>query len=191
MPKQRIDKEMVVRAAFELARAGGLESVTLKDIAASLGCSVQPIYSYCRSMDGLRAEVCSMARDFVREYVCARLDRDDLFHSTGRAYVRLAGEERHIWRMFVLCRRDSAASLGELYRAETDPRMAGAIAAQLGLTEDSARQLHLNMLVYTLGLCAVFSAASPELPAKDIYSQQEQAFCAFLNAAREEDRHGE
>lgn len=190
MPKQRISKEMVVRAAFELARDEGLENVTVKDIAARLDCSVQPIYSYCRSMDGLRREVCRMARDFVREYVAGLLDEDDLFRSTGRAYVRLAGEQRHIWRMFIQCPRGSASGLGELYASEADPRMARAIAAQLGLSEDTARRLHLNMLIYTLGLCAVFSVTSPKLPDDEIYAQQEQAFNIFLRAAGEEETHG-
>ena len=33
MPKQRITKEMVVDAAFELARSGGMEQVMVKTIA--------------------------------------------------------------------------------------------------------------------------------------------------------------
>lgn len=54
MPKQKITKEMVVEAAFSLTREKGLENVTVKDIAGALSCSVQPIYSYCDSMEGLR-----------------------------------------------------------------------------------------------------------------------------------------
>ena len=42
MPKQKITKEMVVNAAFELARSGGMEQVLVKSIAEKLGCSVQP-----------------------------------------------------------------------------------------------------------------------------------------------------
>ena len=191
MPKQRIDKDTVVHAAFELARAKGLENVTVKDIASMLNCSVQPIYSYCRSMDGLRNEVCRMAVDFVREYVAARTDKKDLFRSTGRAYVRLAGEEGNILRMFIFRRRENISGLDELYASETDPRLPAAIAAQLGLSVENARRLHLNMLVYTLGLCAIFSVTSPELPVDEIYRQQEMAFDAFLSAAREEEKHGE
>ena len=46
MPKQRITKEMVVEAAFEIARNDGMEQVLVKNIAEKIGCSVQPIYSY-------------------------------------------------------------------------------------------------------------------------------------------------
>ena len=91
MPKQRITKEMVVDAAFEIAKSSGMEQVLVKNIADRIGCSVQPIYSYCRNMDGLRRDVAARVRCFVREYVAERIDRDDLFRSTGRAYIP-AGE---------------------------------------------------------------------------------------------------
>jgi len=44
MPKQRITKEMVVAAAFEIAREQGMEQVLVKNIADKIGCSVQPIF---------------------------------------------------------------------------------------------------------------------------------------------------
>ena len=85
MPKQRITKDMVVEAAFEIARQGGMEKVMVKSIADKLGCSAQPIYSYCTSMEGLREEVENRARCFIEEYMKARIDKEDLFRSTGRA----------------------------------------------------------------------------------------------------------
>lgn len=65
MPKQRITKEMVVDAAFEIARKDGIEKATVKTIAEKLGCSVQPIYSYCKNMDGLKNDVAEKARTFI------------------------------------------------------------------------------------------------------------------------------
>mgnify|MGYP000122732709 FL=1 len=47
MPKQKITREMVIEAAFDIARREGMEKVIVKNIADKLGCSVQPIYSYC------------------------------------------------------------------------------------------------------------------------------------------------
>ena len=182
MPKQKITKEMVVDAAFELAREGGMERVLVKEIAARLGCSVQPIYSYCRSMDGLRKDVYQRARDFVREY----LGRDGGgFQSTGQAYVRLAREEPELFKLFTLCPREGVACLDDLYRTEADPHMANGIAGELGLEEAAARRLHLNMIIYTIGLGAVFAVADPGIPPEEIYTWQEQAYRAFLSQERE------
>ena len=57
MPKQRITKDIVIAAAFEIARTSGMEQVLVKNIADKIGCSVQPIYSYCNNMEGLRQDV--------------------------------------------------------------------------------------------------------------------------------------
>lgn len=186
MPKQRITKEMVVDAAFQLAREGGMERVLVKDIAARLGCSVQPIYSYCQNMEGLRRDVFRRVGGFVREYFA---QSGGGFQSTGQAYVRLAREEPELFKIYTLHPREGVACLDDLYRTEASPDMAGMIAGELGLDEDAARRLHLNMIIYTIGLGAVFSVSQPGIPAEELYACQEQAYWAFLNQEKEEYPH--
>ena len=113
MPKQKITKEMVVEAAFELAREQGLEGVMVKNLAEKLGCSVQPIYSYCRSMDGLYREVYLKSERFMREYLAGHIDKEDFFRSTGYAYIQMAKEEPNIFRMFLLHQREGVMSLDD------------------------------------------------------------------------------
>lgn len=84
MPKQRITKEIVVHAAFEIARNSGMEQVLVKNIADKIGCSVQPIYSYCKNMDGLRTDVVEQTNIFIRQYISEHIDKENLFASTGR-----------------------------------------------------------------------------------------------------------
>lgn len=190
MPKQKITKEMVVDAAFALAREGGMEQVLVKNLADRLGCSVQPVYSYCRNMEGLRREVEARAMEFVREYVAARVDEQDLFRSTGRAHLKLAGEEPHIFKIFILHQREGISSLEELYQKETAPQMAERIGAQLKLGEEAARELHLHMLIYTLGLGTIFSVTRPGISAEEIVLQQEKAYEAFLCFFEKEGTNG-
>ena len=88
MPTQKITKEMVITAAFEIARSSGMEQVMVKNIADKLGCSVQPIYSYCKNIDGLRQDVITKVNHFLQEYLSTHIDKNDLFRSTGKAYIR-------------------------------------------------------------------------------------------------------
>lgn len=180
MPKQRLSKEMVVDAAFEIARKDGIDKATVKAIAEKLGCSVQPIYSYCRNMDGLRNDVSDRARAFVQEYVGGAVDREDLFRSTGRAYVRLAKEEPHIFRLFLFQERKNIFSLDDLYRTETNPAVAEMVAKNLNLSKEDAEQLHLNMLIYTIGIGTIFSVTASSISEDEIFRQQERAYQAFL-----------
>ncbi len=183
MPKQRITKEMVVDAAFSLARQGGMEQVMVKNIAQKLGCSVQPIYSYCTNMDGLRKDVENKARSFLQEYIASRLDKNDLFRSTGHAYLQLAKEEPNILKIFILQKRENISSFDDLYRLETDPRIPEMIAKDLNIHIEEAKLLHLHMLIYTIGIGTIFSVTVPGISIEEIYDQQELAYRAFLRQA--------
>ena len=188
MPKQRITKEMVVNAAFEIARNSGMEQVMVKNIADKIGCSVHPIYSYCKNMDSLRQDVVEQTNRFIQENVAAHIDKDDLFRSTGRLYIRLAQEEPHLFRIFILHRRKGISSLNDLYQSETNPHVAEVIASDLHISVAQAKQLHLNMLIYTIGIGTIFSVTTPGISADEIYIQQEAAYEAFLKQALEHDK---
>lgn len=183
MPKQRITKEMIIDAAFEIARNSGMEQVMVKNIADRLGCSVQPIYSYCKNMEGLRQEVSARVCQFIEEYAAAHVDLDDLFRSTGKAYLQLSKEEPYLFKIFILHQRTGISSLDEFYQSQASADTAGFIARDLGISVSQAKRLHLNMLVYTIGLGAIFSVTTPGISAEEIFAQQEVAYEAFLNQA--------
>lgn len=185
MPKQRITKEMVVNAAFELARTGGMEQVLVKTIAEKLGCSVQPIYSYCKNMDKLRRDIERQAKEFIQDYLAAHIDKEDLFRSTGKAYIQVVKKEPHLFRLFILQQREGISSLKELYQTEASPEIAPAIAQKYDIPLAKAKYLHLNMLVYTIGLGTIFSVSTPGIAAEEIFSLQENACQAFLKQLSE------
>lgn len=186
MPKQRITREMIVDAAFELARQEGIASVQVKEIAGRLHCSVQPIYSYCESAEGLREAVMDRADAFLRERIAAQIDPQDPFRSTGMAYLRAAQEEPRLYELFLLRRRENVCSLEALYRTQAEPDMARAIAQKLNLLLERARALHLNMMVYTIGMGAIL--ATTNVPAAEAMAQLERAYDAFFASKKEEER---
>lgn len=180
MPKQKMTKDAIVEAAFEIARERGMEHVLVKNIAEKLGCSVQPIYSYCHNMDGLRQDVTDKTCAFIKKYIADHIEGDDVFAGTGKAFIRLAKQEPHLFKIFILHPRDGISSLHDLYRTESDPCIAEDISEKLHISTERAKQLHLHMLIYTIGLGTIFSVCSPGISADDIYTQQEDAYAAFL-----------
>lgn len=186
MPKQKITKDMVIDAAFELARNDGMEQVIVKNIAEKLGCSVQPIYSYCSNMGSLRSDVMKKAGCFVQQYLKEHTDPDNPFPSTGHAFVRLAKEEPNIFKMFILRPRDDISSLEELYQSETDIKTVKSIADRLNISLPQAKSLHLNMLIYTIGIGTIFSVTTPGISPDEIFARQETAYRAFLKQTLED-----
>ena len=49
-PKVKITKEMIIDAAFEIARSEGAENINARTVSKKLGCSTQPVmYHFKRS----------------------------------------------------------------------------------------------------------------------------------------------
>ncbi|MDE6847514.1 MAG: TetR/AcrR family transcriptional regulator [Lachnospiraceae bacterium] len=192
MPKQRITKEMIVEAAFGIARESGQDSVLVKEIAGRLNCSVQPIYSYCSSMEGLKKDLIIRVRQFVQDYVEEYIamhggaNTNDFFKMTGHAYVQLAEAEPHIFQMFILHEREEIDSLDALYQAECHPDMAQHIAENLHIDICKARMLHRNMMIYNVGIGTILATASPGISVNEIYEQLDIAYQAFLRQGMEE-----
>ncbi len=68
---------------------------------------------------------------------------------------------------------------------QSGPGMAGTIAGELGISLEQAKELHLNMLIYTIGMGTIFSVANPGIPAQEIFARQEKAYQAFLQYAEQ------
>lgn len=188
MPKQRITRDMVIATAFDIARNDGMEHVMVKTIAAKLHCSVQPIYSYCENMADLRQAVIMKVREFIQVYMKQHIDRNNVFQSSGQAYVQLAKEEPHLYKLFILHEREHISSLQDLYETETSADMASFIGKEYHIDEKAAKQLHLHMLIYTIGIGTIFSVTKPGIDPEEIYAQQESAFKAFLHQLKTNDK---
>ena len=181
MPKQKITKEMIVEAAFNIARAEGEDKIMAKTIAAYLNCSVQPIYSYCSCMDGLKSDLICRTSLFIQEFLKNHIDKTDYFKSTGHAYIKLAKEEPHLFKLYFFRSRDHIHSLKDLYETETNPNIAPFIAESLGVTLEEAKELHLNMLIYNMGIAVVLAASGPDFDSAELHQKLETAYAAFLD----------
>ena len=140
----------------------------------------QVIYSYCNNMEGLYRDVEEKAACFIQEYLSSHIDKNNFFQSTGHTYIQLAKEEPHIFRMFILRKRESIHSLEDLYQNEANPQMAQFIADDLGVSLTKAKELHLNMLIYTIGIGTILATAAPDIFTDEIFARQEAAYTAFL-----------
>lgn len=184
MPKQRITKEMVVDAAFALARERGMDAVQVKNVAAALGCSVQPVYCYCENIEGLKALVTERAAQYLQKYVAGRLDERDRFRSLGRAYASFAREEPQLYRLYFLRPRPQAASLEEIFAAEGDPAVPPALADTLGLALSQAKDLYFQMMIFNTGLSFMLTSLGENADPGQVEELQAGAWAAFAAAAR-------
>ena len=99
-PKVKFQKSEIVDAALRVARVKG--DVTARDVAAELGVSTRPIFTYYRSMEELKRDVRQAAGDVYRRYAEEGLRQEFPFLGFGQQYLRFAREEPQLYRLLFL-----------------------------------------------------------------------------------------
>lgn len=93
-----------------------------------------------------------------------------------------------MFQLFIIHKRDGVASFDDLYEKEAGAHVAGFIARALGISLPAARALHLNMLIYTVGVGTILATTAPGIPMEEAAAQLEQAHLAFLTQTLKEEK---
>ena len=120
--KPTTTKEAMIEGAFRLIREQGHEALTVRSLAAFLGCSTQPIMYQFPDTETLKALAYQKADAFHTRYILAGENLLEI----GIRYIRFAEEEPRLFRFLFQSGRFSGLSLEDLIRA---PEAADVLAA--------------------------------------------------------------
>lgn len=99
MPKaSTITKEVVLDAAFEIARTSGFSSLSARSIALHIGCSTQPIYWVYDNMDLLRADIAHKAIDYLNDVIQSYYQTGKQLVDLGLGYIYVAYKEPFLFK---------------------------------------------------------------------------------------------
>ncbi len=149
MPKQKITREDVLRAAAEVMRRGGTQALGARAVAEELGCSTQPIYSLFGGMGNLEAVLLDEAKRryhvFIDEYLSAA--GKSRYEAFGMGFVKFAREEKGLFRFLFLSE----------HRPDVDPffeEIVGEMCALYRMDRERAEAFHRDMAVFSYGIAA-------------------------------------
>ncbi len=184
MPKQRITKEMILEVAFKLARERGYEQVVVKNIAAEMGCSVQPIYSYFSNMDALKDAVVGAAMHFYNGFIYSRVDNDRVLQSMARANVAFAKYETNLFKLLFLQKLNGLNSFNDIYEWMGDKQATSRLAEELLLPEEKIKQVYVMLIVFTHGVATMIATGGANISDKESADILERAYEAFIKAQK-------
>ena len=147
-PKQRIFREDILNAAVELVRQQGPQALSVRNIARTLNCSTQPVYSVFENMERLRGELSAYVRErFLRE------DAGN-YKQVALSFLRFAQREKNLFRLVYLRQRSAGETLFE------DPNEAQTIqklCVNLELAPKAAAQMHRRMQYYCYSMAVMMA----------------------------------
>ena len=160
-PKVKITKNDIIKSALELVRQSGEDALNARSIAASLGCSTQPIFSNFSSMEELDSAVTEAAHEHYLGFLKneAESGKYPTYKSFGMAYIRFAKEEKELFKLLFMCDRGGK---------DTTPTVDFEASVQMimescGLTREKAQLMHLELWSAVHGIGTMLATSFLEL----------------------------
>lgn len=157
--KVRITKNMILDTAFDIARSGGLEDVSNREIASRLGCSIRPIYYQFKNTDELKGELYAKIEKYFYTYLMDNM-RDDIppYKQVGINYIRFAREESHFFRILFMS-ETNLLPMGFVTKDEDDFReLAKLIKFSTKLSDDDIKTFHVRMWLFAHGIASLVAS---------------------------------
>ena len=155
-PKFKFSKNDIISAAVQIVRDGGMSALTARSLAQKLGSSVKPIFGQFENMQELQLEVLNSANALYQSYITNDMSEGKYppYKASGMAYIRFAKEEKELFKLLFM--RDRSGEHFEENRDDIQP-MLNMVMQSLGITEDEAFMLHLELWIYVHGIAAMIA----------------------------------
>ena len=108
--KSQYSKEEIAQYGLKIVETKGMESLTARELAKSLGTTVAPIFVHYPSMNELKQDVRMLAQEIYRGYIYRGLQEEIPFFGVGMQYIAFAKEKPELYSLLFLSDRGSQSS---------------------------------------------------------------------------------
>ncbi len=182
MPKEvKITKDMIIDAAFQIARSDGLDKVSNREIALRLSCSIRPIYYQFKNVEELNKELYFKVEKYFYKYLMDNM-REDIpkYKQVGINYIKFAKEEKKLFQMLFMTKTDYlpdefVSSAGNDYMHLKD-----IIRLSTDLKDEDIKKFHIKMWIFTHGIASLVASDTVQFSDKQIQELLSHEFQALM-----------
>lgn len=100
-PRTKFSKETIIDAAFDIAQAEGIDSITVRKVADKLGSSIAPIYVNFTDVEELKQAVLVKVQDIAQQMLATKYSSDP-FLNIGIASVKFARQYSVLFKDLIM-----------------------------------------------------------------------------------------
>ena len=191
-PRPKITKDMIVRAAVEVARQRGYENINARTVASELHCSTQPVMYHFSTIESMKQAAYAQVDRMHSEYLTAVPPQRDPVLGIGLNYIRFAVEEPQLFRFLFQSGYAREKSLLEMIDSPELAPVLSAMQEGAGLSMEKTRRIFLTVALFAHGYASIIANNGLEYDEKLVSEHLESAWDgAFLAATKEERGHEE
>lgn len=185
-PKQKITKEMILEAAFQITREKGYDSVNARSLAKVIGCSTQPIFSHYSNMEDLKKEFHHYLEKYFDNYALSRSKQGENFsRDIGRAYISFAKNESNLFQLLFMSECFGLNGFSDMFRDEGNIEAARGVSKNLGISLEAGKSLYMKTWIFLHGIASLIATKSINISDEEADRMQNEARRAFLKQVME------
>lgn len=187
-PKAKFTREEIINAAFETIRTEGLDALTARSLGDKLGSSARPLFTLFGSMDEIRREAISKARELYDKYVSEGLKMTPAFKGVGTAYIRFAAEQPKLFSILFM-REQTELPTKESVLGLIDGNVEAILQSVIdsyGLAREDAKLLYLHLWIYSHGIAVLLATKVCSFTPSEISEMLTQVCMGLLKKLKTE-----
>lgn len=181
-PQKRIFREDILKAAVQLVREEGAAALSVRNLARTLNCSTQPIYSEFKNMETLREELMG----YIRE---SYLHKDaDSYQQIALSFLHFAQQEKNLFQLVYLRQR----ARGETFFEDPNERQTiHKLQVNLDLSQRQAADMHRRMQYYCYSMAVMMATGYLNFSQEEIRTELTEYYRIMLSYYKQVKREEE
>ncbi len=175
-PKKRIFKEDILEASIDVVRKQSASALTVRNIAAELQSSTQPIYSEFENLDCLKKELYKYASEKYLRFSFTN------YKELAIAFLSFAKKEKELFKFLYLRRRDSGEKLPDDINYTVTVEL---LSKNLNMDPQRAKDMHHWMQYYCYTMGVMIATDYRDLTAEEMNRELTELYSIMLRHYKE------
>ena len=186
-PKAKITKDMVIDAAFEIARTTGAENINARTVSEKLNCSTQPVMYHFSTIEKLKKAAYEKSDHYHSEYLMNITNpQENVMLGIGLNYIRFAIEEPHLFRFIFQSGFAVENSLLEMIDSEELTPIISVMQKGMDMSIEQTKEVFITLALFVHGYASIIINNSLEYDEKLIKVHLKRVYTGAILAAQEE-----
>jgi len=185
-PREKITKEMVIDAAFEVARAAGAEHVNARTVSQKLGCSTQPVMYHFATIKDMKKAVYEKIGRFHSEYLMdIPKTQENVLLGIGLNYIRFAVEETNLFRFLFQSGFAVENSILQMIDAEELQPVLSVMQEEMKRNAEQTKEVFLTLAMFVHGYASIIANNALEFDETVAATHLERVYMGAILALQE------
>lgn len=190
-PKAKITKEMVINAAFKVARTEGAENVNARTVSQKLDCSTQPVMYHFAKIEDMKKAVYEKTGWFHTEYLLNVHPQENVMLGIGLNYIRFAVEEPNLFRFLFQSGFAAQNNLLEMVDSEELKPVISAMQEAMGLNMKQTKEVFITLAMFVHGYASIIANNALEYDESVVAIHLKNVYRGAILALQEEKNNEE